>query len=101
MFVTVMLKVMAEVLVFDAASENDPDAMVMTAVPPVDGEAVNVAVYDVPDPENPVSAPRVEETSDAANVVVDSLAVKVTVDVEPDVTELGLELIVIVGDNVS
>jgi hypothetical protein len=30
-----------------AASVNEPDATVTTAVPPTDGEAVNVALYEV------------------------------------------------------
>lgn len=44
MFVTVMLRVNADALTFELASVNDPDATVMTAVPPDDREAVNVAV---------------------------------------------------------
>lgn len=44
MFVTVMLRVNVDVLAFELVSENDPDATVMTAVPPDDREAVNVAV---------------------------------------------------------
>ena len=43
-FVTVMLKVNADVLAFEFASVNDPDVTVIAAVPPDDREAVNVAV---------------------------------------------------------
>ena len=43
-FVTVMLRVNADVLAFEFASVNDPDVTVITAVPPDDREAVNVAV---------------------------------------------------------
>ena len=100
-FVTVMLKINADVFAFVFASVIDPDATVMTAVPPVDGEAVNVAVYVVPLPVNPVSVPSVAETSVEVNVVVDSLTVKVTVVVDPELTEDGLALIDTVGAPVS
>ena len=43
-FETTMFRVNAFVLAFEFASEMDPDATVMTAVPPDDREAVNVAV---------------------------------------------------------
>jgi hypothetical protein len=43
-FVTVISKVNADVFAFAFASVVEPEATVMTAVPPVDGEAVNVAV---------------------------------------------------------
>jgi hypothetical protein len=43
-FVTVISKVNAVVLAFEFASVNDPDVTVITAVPPDDREAVNVAV---------------------------------------------------------
>ena len=43
-FVTVMLLVNADVFAFVFASVMDPDATVMTAVPPDDGEEVKVAV---------------------------------------------------------
>jgi hypothetical protein len=100
-FVTVMLNVNAEVLVFVFASVIDPDATVMTAVPPVDGEAVNVAVYVFPLPEKLLSVPNFADTSEAVNVVTDSLTVNVTVEVESDVTEAGLALIDTVGAPVS
>jgi hypothetical protein len=89
------------VFVFVFASVIDPDATVMTAVPPVDGEAVKVAVYVVPLPVNPVSVPSVAETSVEVNVVVDSLTVKVTVVVDPELTEDGLALIKTDGAPVS
>jgi hypothetical protein len=43
-FVIVMLLVNALVFAFVFASVMDPDATVITAMPPVEGEAVNVAV---------------------------------------------------------
>jgi hypothetical protein len=70
-------------------------------MPPVDGEAVNVAVYVVPLPEKLLSVPNFADTSEAANVVTDSLTVKVTVEVEPEVTEAGLALMDTVGAPVS
>ena len=45
--VTVMLTGNAAVDALLAASVNEPDATVTTAVPPTDGEAVNVALYKV------------------------------------------------------
>ena len=96
-----MSKVNAVAFVFVLTSVMDPDATVMTAVPPVDGEAVKVAVYVVPLPVNPVSVPSVADTSVEVNVVVDSLTVKVTVVVDPEVTEDGLALIDTVGRAVS
>ena len=101
MFVTVKSKVNAVVFAFVFASVIDPEATVMTAVPPVDGEAVKVAVYVVPLPEKPVRVPSVADTSVEVNVVVDSLTVKVTVVVDPEVTEGGLALIDTVGRAVS
>jgi hypothetical protein len=74
---------------------------VITAVPPLVGDAVNVAVYVVPLPEKLLSVPKVAETSDALNVVVDSVDEKVIVDVPPELTDTGLALTVIVGDVVS
>ena len=100
-FVIVMLKVNADVFAFVFASVIDPEATVMTAVPPVDGEAVKVAVYVVPLPVKPVSVPSDADTSVEVNVVVDSLTVKVTVVVDPEVTEGGLALIDTVGRAVS
>ena len=101
MFVTVMLSVNADVLAFELASVNDPDVTVMTAVPPEDLEAVNVAVYVAPLPEKLVRVPNRADTSASVNVVVDSLTVKVTAVVEPDVIDAGLALNVTVGAAVS
>lgn len=91
----------ADVLVFVSASDNDPDATVMAAVPPEERELVNVAVYDVPLPVNPVMVPSVAETSVAANVVVVSLTVNVSVVEEPEETDVGLALMDTVGPAVS
>lgn len=99
--VTVMLRVNADVLAFEFASVNDPDVTVMTAIPPDDREAVNVAVYEVPLPEKLVRVPKRADTSEDVKVVVDSLTVNVTVVVEPDVNDTGLALIEIVGAAVS
>jgi hypothetical protein len=96
-----MPKVNADVFAFVFASVMDPDATVITAMPPVDGEAVNVAVYVMPLPEKLVRVPNFADTSAEVNVVTDSLAVKVTVVVEPDVTDAGLALNVTVGAAVS
>jgi hypothetical protein len=96
-----MPKVNADVFAFVFVSVIDPDATVMTALPPVDGEAVNVAVYVVPLPEKLVREPKVDDTSALVNVVTDSLTVNVTVEVEPDVTEDGFALIKTVGREVS
>ena len=96
-----MPKVNADVFAFVFASVMDPDATVTTAMPPVDGEAVNVAVYVIPLPEKLVREPKVDVTSEAENVVTDSLTVKVTAVVEPDVTDAGLALNVTVGAAVS
>lgn len=73
----------------------------ITAVPPLVGDAVNVAVYVVPLPEKLLSVPKVAETSDALNVVVDSVDEKVIVDAPPELTDAGLALTVIVGGVVS
>jgi hypothetical protein len=96
-----MLKVNADVFALVFASVIDPDATVITAVPPDEREAVKVAAYVVPLPVNPVSVPSVAETSVEVNVVVDSLTVKVTVVVDPELTEDGLALIDTVGAPVS
>ena len=98
---TVTFSVKADVLAFVAESLNDPDATVITAVPPVDGDPVNVAVYVVPVPERLERVPNVTVMSSRVNVDVVSLAVKVIVDVPPDDTEVGSALIVIVGAAVS
>ena len=63
---------------------------------------VKVAVYAVPDPAKLVRVPPETTTSSAANPVVDSLVVNVTAMlasfvVEPDVTPLVLEAMVIVS----
>ena len=100
-FVTVMLRENSDALAFEFASVNDPDAMVMTAVPPDDGDAVNVAEYVAPLPEKLVRVPNLAVTSDAVKVVVDSLTVNVTVAAEPDVNDAGLALIETVGTAVS
>lgn len=91
----------AVVLAFAFASVNDPEATVITAVPPVDGDAAKVAVYVVPLPEKLDRIPNFAETSAEVNVVTDSLTVKVTVVVEPDDTDVGLALIDTVGAAVS
>jgi hypothetical protein len=83
------------------ASVIDPDATVMTAVPPVDGEAVNVAVYVVPLPEKLVREPKVDDTSALVNVVTDSVTVKATVLMAPDDIEVGFALIDTAGAPVS
>ena len=98
---TVTFRVNEVVLAFVAESINDPDATVITAVPPVEADAVNVAVYVVPDPESAESVPNVTVMSSRVNVDVVSLAVNVIVDVPPDDTEVGSALIVIVGAAVS
>ena len=51
--------------------------------------------------EKLVRVPRVTETSDRSNVVVDLLEVNVIVDVAPEAREVGLAVIVIVGAAVS
>lgn len=98
---TVMFCEKAVVLAFAFASVNDPEATVITAVPPVDGDAAKVAVYVVPLPEKLDRIPNFAETSAEVNVVTDSLTVKVTVVVEPDDTDVGLALIDTVGAAVS
>jgi hypothetical protein len=100
-FVTVTSSVNDVVLLLPEESENEPDATVMTAVPPEEREPVNVAVYDVPLPVNPVMVPSVAETSAAENVVVVSLTVNVSVVEEPDETDVGLALMDTVGPAVS
>jgi hypothetical protein len=54
-----------------------------------------------PLPEKFVSVPTVADTSDAVNVVVDSLTVKVTEVVEPEVTDVDPALMETVGAPVS
>ena len=65
-------------------------------------EGVNVAVYAVPDPANSDRLPPETVTSPVANPVVDSLMVNVnamvaSLVVEPEVTPLVLEAMVIVS----
>jgi len=75
---------------FPAASVNEPNVMDTTAVPPTDGEAVNVARYEVLlTVWKLLSVPSVALTSSSANVVVASFALNVTVDVPPEFTEIG------------
>jgi hypothetical protein len=96
-----MLKVNADVFALVFASVIDPDATVITAVPPDERDPVKVAVYVLSLPVKPVRVPNVAETSAEVNVVVDSLTVNVTVVVEPDATEAGLAPIETVGAPVS
>jgi hypothetical protein len=70
-------------------------------VPPVDGEAVKVAVYVVPLPVKFEREPKVDDTSALVNVVTVSVTVNVTVLVAPDDMEAGLALIDTVGRAVS
>jgi hypothetical protein len=55
----------------------------------------------VPLPEKLVRAPKRAVTSDSVNVVVDSLTLKVTVVVEPDVNDVEMALMETVGAPVS
>jgi hypothetical protein len=99
---TVTLPVNAAADAFPFASLNEPVATVTTAVPPTDCAAVNVAVYDVLlEDWKLLRVPKVDEISASANVVVASLAVKVIVDVPPELTEVGLALTVMVGTTPS
>jgi hypothetical protein len=86
---------------FPAASENEPDATDITAVPPADGDAVNVAVYVVPLPEMVLSVPNVVLTSAAAKFVVASLEVNVIVEVPPEATVVAVAVMFIVGTTPS
>jgi len=100
--VTVMLTGNAAVDALLAASVNEPDATVTTAVPPTEGEAVNVALYEVLLADwKLLSVPNVADTSASTNVVVASLAVNVIVDVPPELTDVGLALTVMVGTTPS
>jgi hypothetical protein len=99
---TVMLPVNAAVDALPAASINDPDATVTTAVPPTDCAAVNVAVYEVLLTDwKLLNDPNVVLASASANVDVASLAVNVIVEVPPELTDVGLALTVIVGTTPS
>jgi hypothetical protein len=86
---------------FPAASENEPDATDITAVPPADGDAVNVAEYVVPLPEMVLRVPNVVLTSAAAKLVVASLEVNVIVDVPPEATVVAVAVMFIVGTTPS
>ena len=99
--VTVISKANADVFAFVFESVMEPDATVITAVPPVVGEAVNVAVYEVPLPEKLVRVPNRVDTSAEVNVVTDSLTVKVTAVLDPDVTDAGFAVMVTDGGDVS
>ena len=88
------------VLAFPAPSEKAPAATEILVAPSVVG--VKVAVYAVPEPAKLDSAPLLTVTSSAANPVVDSLVVNVSpmlplFVVDPDVTPLVLEAMVIVS----
>jgi hypothetical protein len=84
--VIVISRVEAAVVAFPAASVNEPDATVTTAVPPTDGDAVNTALYVVPLPVIALSVPSVVLTSPVANEVVASVEVNVIVAVPPEAT---------------
>jgi hypothetical protein len=86
---------------FPAASENEPDATDITAVPPADGDAVNVAVYVVPLPEMVLSVPNVALTSTFAKFVVASVEVNVMVEVPPEAIDVALAFTVMVGTTPS
>jgi hypothetical protein len=86
---------------FPAASENEPDATDITAVPPADGDAVNVAVYVVPLPEMVLSVPNVALTSAFAKFVVASVEVNVIVEVPPEATVVAVAVMFIVGTTPS
>ena len=96
----VQAKVLETVLPFPAPSEKVSAATEILVAPSAEG--VNVAVYAVPEPSNADRVPPETVTSSAANPVVDSLVVNVTAMlpsfvVEPDVTPLVVEAMVIVS----
>jgi hypothetical protein len=99
--VIVISRVEAAVVAFPAASVNEPDATVTTAVPPTDGDAVNTALYVVPLPVIALSVPSVALTSPVANEVVASVEVNVIVAVPPEATVITAGVIVIVGTTPS
>ena len=87
-------------LLFPAPSAKVPAATEILVAPSVVG--VKVAVYAVPEPAKLDSEPPLTVTSSAANPVVDSLVVNVSpilpsFVVEPVVTPLVLEAMVIVS----
>ena len=100
--VRLMLREATE-FVFPAVSEMLPAVTVITAGPPPERVAVNVAVYELPDPEKLLIVPKVAVMSLAENVVTDSVSVNVMVDVAllAGVSEVGLEEIVTDGAVVS
>jgi hypothetical protein len=99
--VTVTFRVEAVVFAFPAASVNEPDATVITAVPPTDGDAVNTAVYVVPLPEMALRVPSVVLTSPVAKDVVASVEVNVIVAVPPEAIVITNGVICIVGTTPS
>jgi len=93
----VQAKVLETVLLFPAASVKVPAATEILVAP--EGVGVKVAVYAVPEPANEDRDPPETVTSPAANPVVDSLVVNVSamlalLVVEPEVTPLVLEAMV-------
>jgi hypothetical protein len=101
-FVTVISNGVTADDAFPIASVNEPNATDTAAAPPTEGEAVNVAVYDVLlTVWKLLSVPNVALTSASSNVDVASLAVNVTVDVPPEFTEIGVALTVMVGTTPS
>ena len=98
---TVMSPVNAAADALPKESVNEPDATVTDALPPTEGEAVNVAVYVVPLPEKLLSVPSVALTSASAKLVVDFVDVNVTVEVLPELTEDGFATTVMVGTTPS
>ena len=87
-------------MLFPAPSVNLAAATSIVVAPSALG--VKVAVYAVPEPSNEDKVPPETTTSSAANPVVDSLMVNVTpmlpsFVVEPDVTPVVLEAMVIVS----
>ena len=99
---TETLPVCAIAVALPAASVNDPDVTVTTAVPPTDVAAVKVAVYTVLLVVwKLLSVPKVALMSANEKFDVASLAVNVTVEVPPELTDDGLATTVIVGTTPS
>jgi hypothetical protein len=100
--VIVISRVKEIVVALPAASVNEPDPTVITAVPVVnDDDAVNVAVYVVPLPEMVLSVPNVALTSTFAKFVVASVEVNVIVEVPPEAIDVALAFTVMVGTTPS
>jgi hypothetical protein len=100
--VIVISRVKETVVALPAASVNEPDPTVITAVPVVnDDDAVNVAVYVVPLPEMVLSVPNVALTSTFAKFVVASVDVNVIVEVPPEAIDVALAFTVMVGTTPS